>query len=74
MAKMTLEITCKRCGKKVHINCDSNDYNNWKNNIVSIQTAFPYLTPDKREILLSRLCGDCFDELIPEEDESNIRE
>ena len=29
-----------------------------------VQRAFPYLTPGQREMLLSGLCGDCFDKLF----------
>lgn len=31
------------------------------------QEAFPKWTADERELLISGMCGKCFDELIPEE-------
>lgn len=31
-----------------------------------IQNAFPYVTADKRELLVSGLCGKCFDKIMSE--------
>lgn len=31
------------------------------------QDAFPHLTDDQRELLISRTCGPCFNKMFPEE-------
>ena len=34
-----------------------------------IQAAFPHLSPDDREALMTGYCGPCWDALFPEEEE-----
>lgn len=60
---MYIECTCKMCGKEVDIIADQRGYNKWKKGML-IQDAMPYLTPDEREILVSGICGECFDNLF----------
>ena len=39
----------------------------------NIQIAFPDLTADQREILISGICPECWDKIFPpEEDEESI--
>lgn len=61
--KMTVIKQCKGCGDKFHITFYKKDYNSWKNKGVLIQNALPYLLADERELLLSSLCGLCFDKI-----------
>jgi hypothetical protein len=63
-----LKITCIMCQKVHFINVSPEALNNYKNGM-HVQTAFPELEPWKREMLLSRICNTCWDELFPEEDE-----
>ena len=39
------------------------DYTSWENGAL-IQTAMPYLSADEREVLISGMCGPCFDNLF----------
>ena len=62
--------TCNRCTKGVVIPISEQVYKAWIDNPISpnLQVQFPYLNADQREILLSGICGACFDEIFPEED------
>jgi hypothetical protein len=44
------------------------DFEAWKGG-KPIQDAFPYLAPSLREILMTGICGECFDKLFPPEEE-----
>ena len=52
---------CCLCGCRYLIEVYSKDYSDWQNG-VNIQIAFPYLNIDDRELLISGVCGSCFDE------------
>ena len=62
---MQVEIKCKTCGTGVEIECDPNDWVAWYEGKL-IQDAMPYLTVDQREVLISGMCGVCFDNLFSE--------
>lgn len=59
--KYNLSTMCLICGKTEGVIVNSQDYFNW-NHGMHIQNAFPYLTANQREILISGFCGQCFDE------------
>ena len=61
----TFEVVCVRCGETVFIKAHVSDLVDWKAGKL-IQDALPYLDADEREILISKTCGDCFDELFGE--------
>lgn len=68
---MNVTITCKSCKKEQNILvADEAAYARWKESRTKgeagnyIQNAFPELTPDEREILISGICGTCFDNLF----------
>jgi hypothetical protein len=64
-----LNVQCRKCRDIVHLNVNERDVVAWRNGR-SIQDAMPYLTPDEREILISGICGPCFDAIFsPEESE-----
>jgi hypothetical protein len=67
---MDLLIQCSSCGREFPLVVNAEDYENWSRRGVFAQVAFPYLTPDERELLISQTCGDCWEKLFPpEEDE-----
>ena len=51
---------------QVEMAVDVDDYTSWENGEL-IQTALPYLTADEREVLISGMCGPCFDNVWGEE-------
>lgn len=65
--KVTRTIQCRVCGKKYDITFDDKDMNRYLFKAANIQNAFPYLTDDERELILSGICGHCYDEMWPEE-------
>lgn len=63
---MIVEIECSYCCRKVQIQVNKEDYERYNdpNNEQLIQEIFPYLSADDREILISKVCGKCFDDLM----------
>lgn len=63
---ITLEIHCKKCGSQHFIYVDLFKYAKWKEGEGLIQDMLPDLTPSQRELILSGLCNDCFNEMFSE--------
>lgn len=63
-----INTTCPFCGKTtpVQIRCVA-DYNTWQNG-KCVQDAFPYLSADERELLISGICSTCWNEMFDEEE------
>jgi hypothetical protein len=59
-----MEIQCKYCKKKITVNVDESKYSSWKNGEGFIQDLMPELSAGEREILISRTCDSCFDEIF----------
>lgn len=66
--KVTLSVKCCQCGTihKVRVNLD--DLEEWRNGDKLAQEAFPYLSAEKRELLISRICPDCWNNIFGQED------
>lgn len=60
----TIKVTCFKCKKEYTINVTEDDYLNWKEGGMLVQDAFPYLSANERELLMSRICGTCFDKMF----------
>ena len=63
-----VSITCQFCGKVYFLPIPDAALEAWENGEF-IQRAWPEGSPSERELLISRTCGTCFDEMFPEEDE-----
>jgi hypothetical protein len=63
-----LNVKCNCCREAKTITVSGEDFIRWQEG-ECIQNAFPYLSPDNREILISGICGPCFDKMFGEEDE-----
>ena len=50
-----------------HITVGNADLDSWQNGAL-IQDAMPYLSADEREILISGICGECFDNMFAGEE------
>lgn len=66
---MTIICTCPHCHKVHEVEVDFEDYTNYMMGDANIQDAFPYLSANEREYLLSGLCEGCWDSLFAEEEE-----
>lgn len=64
MNAIVMKIRCKYCKKNFTINVDEYKYNTWKHGEGFIQDIMPELTPGDRELLISRTCDSCFDEIF----------
>jgi hypothetical protein len=56
---------CPECGDLNFVRVNRNDYYNWKRGAM-IQSAFPYLTSDQRELLMTGICNSCWDRMFGE--------
>lgn len=64
MNAIVMKIRCKYCKKNFTINVDEYKYNTWKRGEGFIQDIMPELSPGDRELLISRTCNSCFDEIF----------
>jgi len=68
--RLELSPQCFQCGRKFEFNVNADDYWRWGNGEL-IQSAMPYLSESERELLISKTCGECFDELCEETEEAD---
>jgi len=62
-------FTCRSCGENHNLDVTESQLFQHKQGQLA-QVAFSNLTADEREIIISRICGKCYDELFKlEEDE-----
>jgi hypothetical protein len=66
--KLEIDIKCQECGTSHIFMVNSKDYIKYIAGKLSIQTCFPYLTSAERELIISHICGECFDKLFDEEE------
>ena len=70
---------CPMCGRANEIEVNEEDYWDWQDGTLA-QDAFPYLSADEREMLISGICPTCWDKMFPmpevdeEEDEEDYEE
>ena len=60
---------CPMCGHANEIAVNEEDYYDWSFDGALVQDAFPYLSADEREMLISGICPKCWDKLFGEEEE-----
>ena len=58
----TVIVGCIKCAEPQHITVGQADLDAWQSG-TNIQNAMPYLSADDREILISGICGECFDKI-----------
>ena len=58
---MEIECVCPFCGEVHTVTVDAIDYLAWENGDVLAQNAFPYLSADEREMLISGICPKCWE-------------
>ena len=64
---VTVIVGCIKCAEAQHITVGTADLDSWENGAL-IQDAMPYLSADDREILISGICGECFDNMFAGEE------
>lgn len=67
----TVVVVCPACGKEKSVTVRESDWRRWVGGGCRdlIYSAFPYLKADERELLISGICGDCWDSMFREDDE-----
>lgn len=69
---ITIQRACPRCHKLQTVKIDQHQYHRFMSGVESIQTCFPNLKPNEREILMSGLCPKCWDILFPPDEDDWI--
>lgn len=62
-----VSVGCKVCRREHHILVPKAGYRLWARRAKHIQDAMPGLSDDDRELLLSGVCGRCFDRMFKED-------
>ena len=60
--------TCPFCGRENEVEVNHMDYLDWQNGELA-QDAFPYLSANEREMLISGCCPRCCDKMFWSEEE-----
>lgn len=61
---------CPFCGEYHEVLVYEDDYAAWQNGELA-QNAFPYLTANEREILISGICPSCWDNMFSEDEDED---
>ena len=72
--KDTTLMRCKKCRNRVEIPAKATDIIDWQHNRQQrplIQNAFPDLSTDERELILSGICGECWERIFGGHDDEN---
>lgn len=64
----TLIATCVECSTPTDLTVSTNGLAAWRDG-THIQDALPDLTVDERELMISGMCGTCFDKFIPADED-----
>lgn len=67
LEEVTIVTACPFCGHANEIAVNEMDYWDWKDGELA-QNAFPYLSADEREMLISGICPSCWDRMFGGED------
>lgn len=57
---INLIVTCPFCGKESVVSVFASDYYAWLRSGL-VQDAFPYLSAEERELLISGICPECWE-------------
>jgi len=59
---------CPLCGRANEVEVNENDYFDWDDG-AHVQVAFPYLSANEREMLVSGICPTCWNKMLPPDPE-----
>lgn len=62
---MKIQKVCRMCNNPVVFEISREAYDKWKAG-AHLQDVAPELTVDEREIMISGVCGNCFDKMFGE--------
>lgn len=61
-----MTVICTQCKRSVEVPATEEQITRWRGGEL-IQRAIPNITADQREILMSGICGECFDAVFGED-------
>jgi hypothetical protein len=68
--KESVYVACGHCNTAFELKVFPEDLKRWLDGEGNIQDRMPYLTDEERELLLSFLCGKCWNLLFPKEEKN----
>ena len=68
--EVTIITRCPFCGRTNEVAANEADYLDWQDGVL-VQDAFPYLSADEREMLISGICPACWASSFGDEDEED---
>lgn len=66
-----IEVRCRMCQTLHCFPVNASGFYQWQNENALIENALPELTTDQRELLISGICGPCFDTMFADEDQES---
>lgn len=66
--EVSVVTTCPFCGHANFVEVNEDDYFDWQDGELA-QNAFPYLSADEREMLISGICPTCWDKTFGSDEE-----
>jgi hypothetical protein len=69
--RLILTASCVACEKGREMIVKTSHYNDWLKGAMA-QHAFPYLSDEHREMLISGMCPDCWNETFPPEQDELV--
>ena len=70
MPMVNITVCCIHCDSIHNVEVESSGYAQWIQGI-HIQKAMPNLSTDKRELLISQTCNECWDRMFSEDDDAD---
>lgn len=70
MSHHKINLKCQYCGKEIQINVTQEQIDKYQSGEL-IQRAFPNLTAEQREMLLTGTCGECWDKIFPHDGDAD---
>ena len=67
-----MTVECRTCGSDRVVSCTDEQYIAWKEKHMLIQNAMPDVPKAERELLISGICGTCFERMFREEEEEDL--
>ncbi len=66
--EVTVVTACPFCGHANEVEVNEIDYLDWQDGML-VQDAFPYLSANEREKLISGICPTCWDKMFPHKED-----
>ena len=72
--KYALTVECPICGEEHTVEVFAQDYFNWNSLGMHTQDAFPYLSDNEREMLISGVCPTCWEQMFGSDEDEDYDE